>query len=279
MIKINDLHYQYGRKIKVFDSLNLIIPKGHIVGLLGKNGVGKSTLLRCICGLLHPQKGSIHVGEILAGERRPSLLSNLFLLPEDLYVPDIKPMEYAGTYGRFYPKFSFESFHSYTKEFEIPMQYRMGEMSYGQKKKTMIAFGLACHTDIIIMDEPTNGLDITSKSKFRKLVSQAIQPTNLIIISTHQIKDFENLVDQVMILHEGKVLMDESIDTISRKLHFGFTSENVDGLSFLYAEETLRGFNYIIPGDGINESKVDIELLYKAVMHHPQIISQTIKNY
>ncbi len=278
MITINDLHYQYGRKVKVFDSLNLNIDKGHIVGILGKNGVGKSTLLKCICGLLHPQKGHIYIGNVKAGERKPSILSNLFLLPEELYVPDIKPMDYAGTYGRFYPKFNFESFLACSDEFEIPIQYRMGEMSYGQKKKTMIAFGLACHTDVIIMDEPTNGLDITSKSQFRKLVSQAITDENSILISTHQIKDVEYLVDRVLILNEGNVLLDESMDTISRKLHFGFTSDLVNDIPFLFSEESLRGYNYITAGDGTSESKVDIELLYKAVMHHPVQLSQIIKN-
>jgi ABC-2 type transport system ATP-binding protein len=278
MITIKDLHYQYGPKVKVFDSLNLNIEKGHIVGILGKNGVGKSTLLKCICGLLHPQKGKIYIGTVKAGERKPSILSNLFLLPEELYVPDIKPMEYAGIYGRFYPKFKFESFIAYSNEFEIPIQYRMGEMSYGQKKKTMIAFGLACHTDVIIMDEPTNGLDITSKSQFRKLVSQAITDENSILISTHQIKDVENLVDRVLILNEGNVLLDESMDTISRKLHFGFTHELINDMPFLFSEESLRGYNYITAGDGTSESKVDIELLYKAVMHHPVQLSQIIKN-
>ena len=121
-------------------------------------------------------------------------------------------------------------------------------MSYGQKKKTMIAFGLACHTDVIIMDEPTNGLDITSKSQFRKLVSQAITDENSILISTHQIKDVENLVDRVLILNEGNVLLDESMDTISRKLHFGFTSDLVNDIPFLFSEESLRGYNYITAG-------------------------------
>ncbi len=278
MITINDLHYQYGRKVKVFDSLNLNIDKGHIVGLLGKNGVGKSTLLKCICGLLHPQKGNIYIGKVKAGERKPSILSNLFLLPEELYVPDIKPLDYASTYGRFYPKFNFESFLAFSNELEIPIKYRMGEMSYGQKKKTMIAFGLACHTDLILMDEPTNGLDITSKSQFRKLVSQAITDENSILISTHQIKDVENLVDRVLILNEGNVLLDESLEVISRKLHFGFTSELAPDSPFLFSEESLRGYNYITAGDGIIESKVDIELLYKAVMHSPEQLSQIIKN-
>ncbi len=272
MITISNLHYQYGSSRKVLTGLNLELSAGKIYGILGSNGAGKSTILKCICGLLLPQSGSINVGVWQAKDRLPSFLSELFFLPEDPFGPDIKPEEYGRVYGVFYPKYDHILFLSLCSDFEIPSSHRLDEMSHGQKKKALIAFGIACKTKLIILDEPTNGLDIPSKSQFRKIIAKSTHSENCIVISTHQIKDVENLIDHVIIVNEGNVLFDKSVAAISKALFFVERPTSVTSAPKYYEEESIRGYTVIEPNPEELESKIDLEILYKAVLSDPKLL-------
>src|SRR5450755_3583912 len=166
MVEISNLDFSYRKKM-VFEGLNLKLTPGHIYGLLGRNGMGKSTLLRCIGGLLFPKSGQIHSLSFLPRLRQPEFLEQIFIIPEEFYLPDIQPAQMVRTLAPFYPKFNVGQFNDLSKDFEIPMETKFGSMSYGQRKKTLIAFGLATNASLLLMDEPTNGLDILSKSQFR----------------------------------------------------------------------------------------------------------------
>jgi len=274
MIEINNLHYQYGSKRKIFTGLNLSFETGKIYGILGHNGAGKSTLLKCICGLLIPGTGSIRIGHQSAADRLPDFLAELFFLPEEISSPAVRPEQYGKIYGVFYPKYDHQLFKSLCQEFEIPMEHKLDEMSYGQKKKTLIAFGIACKTKVIILDEPTNGLDIPSKSQFRKILAKSTTPENMILISTHQIKDIENLIDHVMIVNEGGLLFNQSYAAITQALYF--TERTGDHLtdSALYEEEKIHGHSVLEINTGSKESKIDLEFLYKAVIHDPNTLKK-----
>lgn len=274
MVEIKDLHYQYGNSRKVLNGLCLRLNPGKIYGLLGRNGAGKSTLLKCISGLLIPGLGKIRIGDWDSKDRLPSFLADLFFLPEEISSPDIRPSEYGKVYGVFYPKYDHSIFHNICEEFEIPMTHRLDEMSYGQKKKALIAFGIACNTKLIILDEPTNGLDIPSKSQFRKIISKYTSDQNCILISTHQIKDIENLIDHVMIINEGALLFNQPLEQVSKTLYFSETPSLDHAQSPLYSEESIHGYSVVGSNPLHEDSRIDLELLYKAIMHDSKTIHQ-----
>jgi ABC-2 type transport system ATP-binding protein len=265
MITIQDLQFSY-KKRKVFNGLSLQLHAGHIYGLLGKNGTGKSTLLRNIAGLLFPDGGSIRVLHHKPGERKPSFLRDIFMVAEEFYLPDLRPELLVKYYAPFYPNFNKQHFDHYLKEFEIPHDNEPQQMSYGQKKKVLISLGLAANTPVLLMDEPTNGLDIMSKSQFRRVMAGCIDDNKCIVISTHQVKDLENLIDRITIIDEGRILFDQTIENITRRLSFGITFNQEDVQHALYSEASLRGNAVIMANTEGEESKLDLELLYKAII-------------
>lgn len=274
MIDIKNLHYQFGSKRKLINGLNLHLETGKIYGLLGQNGAGKSTLLKCISSLLIPQKGDIIIDGYNSKDRLAGFLEGIFFLPEDITFPNMLPETYGQVYGSFYSGFSMNQFRSICNEFEIPWSYKMEEMSYGQKKKTLIAFGIACNTRIVILDEPTNGLDITSKSQFKKIVAKYTNENNCFLISTHQIKDIENLIDHILILHEGEIRFNQSTSHIAERIHFAELESVSESKYALYQESSLHGTSIVELNTNNLESKVDLELLYKAVMNNPTSLNR-----
>ncbi|GAO44810.1 ABC transporter ATP-binding protein [Flavihumibacter petaseus] len=276
MIQITNLHYSYGSR-PVFKGLHLDLVPGHIYGLLGKNGTGKSTLLRCIAGLLFPRKGALQVAGFTPGKREPQFLQQVFMVPEEFYFPNISIPRFVECNAAFYPRFDHHQFKNYLKEFAIPETQLLQEMSYGQKKKTLISFGLACNTPILLMDEPTNGLDIMSKSQFRKVMAGAVSPEKCILISTHQVKDLENLIDRITIIDEGNILFDQTVDRIINRLQFKISFDSDEIRNAIYRETSLKG-NAIItsnPEDG--DGNIDLEMLYKAIVTNQEKMQSIFK--
>ena len=265
MIDIQDLHFAYKKK-KVFTGLNLSLQPGHIYGLLGKNGTGKSTLLRNIAGLLFPDQGKVKVLNYNPGHRNPGFLQELFMIPEEFYLPNVSIEKFIACNASFYPKFDHNQFRTYLKEFEIPADNKLQQMSYGQKKKVLISFGLACNTSLLLLDEPTNGLDIMSKSQFRKVIAGAIDENKCIIICTHQVKDMESLIDRITVIDEGKILFDQTADHITSKLSFKISFDSDEIKHALYREESLKGSAIITTNTEDEEGKLDLEMLYKAIV-------------
>ncbi len=272
MIQISDLHFAYKKKRPVFSGLNLTFQSGYIYGLLGKNGTGKSTLLRNICGLLFPDQGTIDVLDFVPGKREPDFLQEFFIIPEEFYLPDVSIKKFVRCNAPFYPNYQADQFEAYLKEFNIPVGNTIQQMSYGQKKKLLIGFALACNTALLLMDEPTNGLDITSKSQFRKVLAGAIDENKCIIISTHQVRDLEALIDYITIIDEGKILFNHSINEILGRLSFKLSVDKADIEKALYAEPSLTGQAVILPNEDHESGKIDLELLYKAVVNNGQLL-------
>lgn len=273
MICIQNLSFAYKKK-PVFQGLSLRFEAGHVYGLLGKNGTGKSSLLRNIAGLLSPNSGTIEVNGYTPFRRLPAFLEDVIMVPEEFYLPDISIAEFIKHSSPFYPRFSSEKFRNYISVFEVPADSTLQNMSYGQKKKVLIAFALATNAKVLLMDEPTNGLDIMSKSQFRRILAQALDDERCIIISTHQVKDLENLIDRITIIDEGKILFDENIEDITRKLSFRFAYDAEDAATAFYSESMLRGHVIVTPNDEGEESKLDLELLYKAIITNPHQITK-----
>ena len=265
MVNIQNASFAY-RKKPVFNGLNLRFEAGYVYGLLGKNGTGKSSLLRNIAGLLQPQKGSITVNGFTPFERLPVFLEDVFMVPEEFYLPNILVSDFIKSDAAFYPRFNHAQFKNYLTVFAIPADSTLQNMSYGQKKKVLISFALATNAKVLLMDEPTNGLDIMSKSQFRKILAEALNEERCVIISTHQVKDLENLIDRVTIIDEGKILFDESVEEITKKLSFRFAYDAAEVATAIYSESLLTGNVIVAPNTSDEESKLDLELLYKAIV-------------
>jgi ABC-2 type transport system ATP-binding protein len=274
MVSIENLHFAYRRRKPVFSGLNLALRPGHIYGLLGRNGMGKSTLLRSIGGFLFPHRGRIDVMGFTPGQRLPAFLQRVFLLPEDFYLPPMDLERWVGLYSAFYPAFDRELFRRAAAGFELPTDGRLDQLSYGQQKKTLICFALATKANVLLLDEPTNGLDIVSKGQFRKVMAGAVDEDRCIVISTHQIKDLENLIDRVTIIDEGKILFDQTIDAISERLLFRLSYDAEETAGALYSEDSFRGSALILPNITGEDSRPDLEMLYKAVMLRGERVNQ-----
>ncbi len=265
MVTIQNLHFSYRRR-PVFTGLDLELQPGLIYGLLGRNGTGKSTLLRNIAGFLFPQKGEIDALGFSPGKRQPAFLAKYFHVPEDFKLPDITLARWIQFISPFYPDFSQQQFQHYIREFAIPTFGGLHELSYGQQKKVLISLAIATNAPLLLMDEPTNGLDIHSKSQFRKVIAGAMDDRKCILISTHQVKDLENLIDNVTILEEGKILFSQPMSRITEVLLFKLSFDPEEEQTALYCESSLKGQALLLPNHNGEDSRPDLEILYKAVL-------------
>jgi ABC-2 type transport system ATP-binding protein len=277
MVSIQNFSFAYRRK-SVFRELNLHLDPGHIYGLLGQNGTGKSTLLRSLAGFLFPQGGRIDVLGFEPRRRQPAFLQQVFLLPEEFHLPAISIDNWVRHLAGFYPRYSHEQFRRNIAGFDIPLEGNMQEMSYGQQKKLLISFALAINASLLLMDEPTNGLDILSKSQFRKVIAGSLDEHQCILISTHQVKDLENLIDRILVIEAGKILFNQGMDTISQKLTFTLSIDPEQTAQALYSESSLKGNALVLPNTYGEDSRPDLEMLYKAVILESQKINRVFKS-
>ena len=266
MIQIKNLSFDYGKRKPVFRNLNLTLKEGNVYGLLGRNGAGKSSLLRNMAGLLFPTSGTCIVNGHNAQDRLPVFLQDLYFLPEEFHTPPVKIKEFVDIYAPFYPKFSLKQFLEYLEEFQLSDNEKFTELSLGQKKKALIGFALSTNTKVLLMDEPTNGLDIPSKSQFRKIIASVATDERIIVISTHQVRDLESLIDPIIILDNSEVLLNATTEEITEKLCFKTVLKVTEHDKVLYSEHSLRGFSIVTQNVDNEHSKADLELLFNATL-------------
>jgi len=274
MIQFDNLSFGYSSKKLLYENLTLSIKSGSIYGLLGKNGAGKSTLLKNMAGTLFPVQGSITVNGMSPKSRKPSFLQTIYYIAEDVYVPSLTVKQYQKLFAPFYPLFDSASFYKYLQELGVDVGGKLNKLSFGQQKKFVIAFALACNTKVLLLDEPTNGLDIPSKAQFRKLIASVMNEDRIIFISTHQIRDLENMIDQVIIVDNGKLLLHSSIDDIAEKVCFKTVSEIPAGVKVLYSEKMLRGTSVIIENINGEDSALNLEHFFNGVTENPAVAKQ-----
>jgi ABC-2 type transport system ATP-binding protein len=273
MIDIDHLSFRYAPRQSLFQDLSLSLEPGNIYGLLGLNGAGKSTLLRLMTGLLFADAGSLRSLGYAPAERKPGFLSQVFVLPEELNVPGVTIGEYVKTRAPFYPNFKLEHLERYLKEFDLPRDRKLTELSYGQKKKFLLSFGLACQSALLVMDEPTNGLDIPSKGQFRRLIAEALTPDRLFIISTHQVRDVESLIDPIVILHGGSVLLNHTVGEITSRIRMSHTGTRPDPAAdgLLHTEPAVGGFWSVWKDRSASGGQLDLEVLFNTIISRPEL--------
>lgn len=275
MVDVQNVTFSYTTKTELLSNLSIKLEAGHIHGLLGKNGEGKSTLLKLISGLDFPKAGSIDTMGFNPVKRYPEMLQEIFFLPEELPQLTLSIANYEKVYAPFYPNFSSEQFNNYLKEFDIENKKAMlNKLSHGQKKKVFVAFGLATNTKLLLMDEPTNGLDIPSKGQFRRMVASGIDDDRCLIISTHQVRDLDSLIDSITVMEGHEIVFNESIENITKKLLFKVYDKNEKDETVIHSEDTLRGYYQVRENKTGEESKLDIELLFNAIIADKNRIKQ-----
>lgn len=275
MITLKELSFSYSRKKEVLDRINLEVGSGHICGLLGKNGEGKTTLLNLLSGQIFPDQGSCLVLEEIPSERNARFLQQIFLLPEEISMPEVTAIEYIKMYAPFYPTFRDDICKACVESFEINLSDRLSKMSQGQRKKVAITLALAAHTPLPLMDEPTNGLDIPSKATFRRLVASLIDDNQTVIISTHQVRDLESLIDTVLILDQRQILLNKTLNEIGEKLYFGPLLPEEKAL---YSEPTPQGTIGVTAREDKEETAVSLELLFNAAITYPKEIQRIMNS-
>lgn len=275
MIEIKDLAFSYG-KTPILKSITTTLEEGRIYGLLGENGVGKTTLLTLLCGLKKVCSGSITTDGENPFDRTPTLLQNQFYLPDEVLPVAMKAECFAKERGAFWPDYDHSKFLEIMKEFENDPAKKMNQMSAGQLKKTYISLALACDCKYIFMDEPTNGLDIPSKTQFRSAIMKYSSDDSTIVISTHQVRDLENIIDPIIILDRQDVLLNASVEEITSKLYFDYGTQLHP--ESLYSEQLPGGFIQVYPNSTGEDSKINVEALFNAVHKNKELIKGMFSN-
>ena len=273
MLQVENISFSYGRrKPEVLSDFSFSLEKGRVYGLLGKNGVGKSTLLYLMCGLLTPKHGRVMYHGVDMRRRLPETLRDVFLVPEEFDLPAVSLVQFVELNSPFYPNFSKEDMMTYLHLFEMDWNIHLGGLSMGQKKKVFMSFALATHTSLLLMDEPTNGLDIMAKSQFRKFIASGMSDERTIVISTHQVRDIDNVLDHVVIMNNSRVLLDESIARVTERLAFVESDSPALAEEALYKLPSVQGNSLLLPNREGVETKLNLELLFGAVLADPEKI-------
>lgn len=275
MLQVENISFSYGRrKPEVLSDFSFSLEKGRVYGLLGKNGVGKSTLLYLMCGLLTPKHGRVMYHGVDTRRRLPETLRDVFLVPEEFDLPAVSLVQFVELNSPFYPNFSKEDMMTYLHLFEMDWNIHLGGLSMGQKKKVFMSFALATHTSLLLMDEPTNGLDIMAKSQFRKFIASGMSDERTIVISTHQVRDIDNVLDHVVIMNNSRVLLDESIVRVTERLAFVESDSPALAEEALYKLPSVQGNSLLLPNREGVETKLNLELLFGAVLANPEKIKE-----
>ena len=274
MLEVKNLSFSYNKKYAdLFSDFSLTLEAGNVYGLLGKNGAGKSTLIYLMTGLLTPREGEALLDGENVRKRLPKTMSDIFLVPEEFDLPRLSLKQYVSVNAPFYPNFSMEDMQRYLEIFEMDsdMDVKLHALSMGQRKKVFISFAFATNTRVLIMDEPTNGLDIPSKSQFRKLVSTCMTDERMMLISTHQVRDISDILDHVVIIDKSKVLLNSSFADVMNKVAFRPLRAGDEPLFVL---QSPFGPLAAVPADSGEETAVDLEMLFNATLQNPEAINQ-----
>lgn len=274
MLQVENISFSYRRgKKNVLHDFSLSLQEGRVYGLLGKNGAGKSTLLYLMSGLLTAKHEKVMYHGVDVRRRLPVTLQDMFLVPEEFELPPISLVSYIELNSQFYPRFSKEDMVKYLHFFEMDMDVNLGALSMGQKKKIFMSFALATNTSLLLMDEPTNGLDIPGKSQFRKFIASGMSDNKTIVISTHQVRDIDKVLDHVLIMDNSHVLLDQSTASICSKLLFVESDDRELAKTALYTLPSVQGNFLMLPNEADEESEINLELLFGATLAAPEKIA------
>lgn len=269
MIEYRNLSYGYRRGfIAINDVTADVAPGIHL--LLGENGAGKTTLLRLTAGLLFPTGGTCEIDGFSVASREPSVLKRVFMLPDSVEIPTRCIRDFADAHSRFYPTYSKENFEENLAEFQLTGNETFTQLSLGLKHKTLLAYVIALGVDVLLLDEPANGLDITSKKALRHTLARCVGPDQTVIISTHTVADLRELYDGVIVLSRGQLLLSRPTWEIAEKISCVATT--IPPYEPLFMEQGAGVFMSIIPNETGEPSDLNYGLLYSALIDRKSVV-------
>jgi ABC-2 type transport system ATP-binding protein len=276
MILVNNIRYRYPRGALVYNNFSFTLKENAVYGLFGKNGEGKSTLLKLLAGLIFPQQGSIEVDGFIPGERSPAFLEDIFYLSEEFTAPALKGELFCRRYAPFYRNFSLQFYKRCLNAFNVSETLMLSALSFGQRKKFFIAFALAAGCRYLFLDEPTNGLDIPSKAVFRTLLLERFKKNNFItLVSTHQAHDLEGVVSAFIMLDSNKIISNNNLDVFYESFHIEQHGEKP--AAALYAELKADGYRCLMPGRAADSlGRPDLETLFNALLVNGEAVRQAL---
>ncbi|MCC6279723.1 MAG: ABC transporter ATP-binding protein [Saprospiraceae bacterium] len=277
MIAISGMSFRYKSRQPVLDNLTFSMEAGGVYGILGANGVGKTTLLHLIGGLLSPKSGEITVDGHRPGARWPAFLEQVFYVPVDFDLPRLRVDVYQKRYAPFYPTFDPEVWKNSLQTFGIQPDMQIHALSFGQRKKVLLSFALASGCRVLLLDEPTDGLDIPSKDSFRRLLSAQIDEQRLAVITTHHVHDVAMLLDHLILLKEHALLLQASIPELAAHIRTVTSSQLPSKPALLYSERVPGGYHCLLRNTEEQEGPLDLELLFKAMQLHPEIVQNALR--
>lgn len=277
MIAINGMSFRYKSSSPVLEDLTLRMEAGGVYGVLGANGVGKTTLLHLIGGLLFPKSGTIGVDGREPRRREPAFLEQVFYVPVTFDPPDLRVEAYKKRYVPFYPQFKEVTWNNALQTFGIQPNMRLQSLSFGQRKKVLLSFAIASGCRVLLFDEPTDGLDIPSKDSFRRLLSAQIDEQCLAIVATHHVHDVAMLLDQLIVLKDQGLLVQASISDLTANIRTVTVTQLPPENTLLYSERVPGGYHCLLRNTGGQEGPLDLELLFKALQIHPEIVQNALR--
>lgn len=278
MVIVENLTFAFIKSQPLFTGLDMKLEPGNTYGLFGLNGAGKTTLLNQLSGMLFPKKGSCRVLGQNVKNRLPETMSEIYILPEQFDLPKMDADTYTDLHAPFYPRFDRSYLSEILNEFQVDRQKNLTELSYGQRKKFLIAFALSTNSKVVLMDEPTNGLDIPSKSQFRKIMAATDQSERCFLISTHQVRDLDSIIDHIIVLNNGKIIFHQSVMDISKTLGFEKISEDSHKV-VIYSEDIFGGKAAIVSkNESSKETQIDLELLFNGIIQKQDLINNQFKS-
>jgi ABC-2 type transport system ATP-binding protein len=209
---------RYGRKIAV-DDVSLAVAEGSVFALLGRNGSGKSSLVRTVLGQLRPDGGSVRLFDEDAWVRRAALMDRVAVVPEDSDAPpDMRVGDLAWFSSRLYSRWRQDALDARLERFGIAPRSRFGDLSKGQKKQVLLALALAMSPDLLVLDDPTLGLDVVArKSLFEEVLVDLADRGLTVLVTTHDLDAVETIADRVGILRGGRLVLDEETETLKAR--------------------------------------------------------------
>ena len=264
MLELRRLKFAYLKGAEALTNASASIGGG-VYLLLGENGAGKTTLLHLMAGLLYPGSGECLLNGDPIAARRPSDMQRIFFLGDNMPFPGRTIDEFVKMHAQFFPTFDPQLLADILGRFGINPAERLEGMSLGTRKKAQLAYALSLRTQVLLLDEPANGLDISSKKLLQEIIVENITEEQTIIVSTHTVWDFKNLFDGLLVLNHGQLLVASTVDEILGRIAFVSASEPPVGA--LYIERVAGRFNAIVKNDGDTDTDIDYVLLYSALMN------------
>jgi len=228
-IQISDLTVRYNRILAV-DHVALRVAKGAVYALVGRNGVGKSSLVRCLLGQQKPRNGSVALFGEDSWSRRQALMQRIGIVTEDADAPPEMTVAAITRFcARLYDKWDHASVEARLKTFGVPSTSRFGSLSKGQKKQVSLALALAISPELLVLDDPTLGLDVVArKSLFEEVIGDLADRGTTIFITTHDLTGVERFADRVGMMEHGKLVLDEEVEALkSRFRRIRFSAQPV----------------------------------------------------